>query len=140
MSYYIKVKDAFSAAHFLTGEGLHGHNFSVEVKVYGDLNKEFMVMDFADLKNVLDNICEELDHRVLVSKSDVKSESARSIEVQNGSRYVFPRSDAVMLPVESVTTESLAKYIHFRLKEKIPDKGIHVSLSEKEGCSATYVE
>ena len=82
MPYHVKVKSDFSAAHFLTGESLHGHNFSVEVKVYGKLNERLMVMDFADLKNALDNICDEMDHKVLISKYNPGLESSVSIEIQ----------------------------------------------------------
>jgi len=138
MPYCIKVKGDFPAAHFLTGEGIHGHNFSVEVGVYGGLNEEFMVMDFSDLKNAVDEICDELDHRVLVPSKNAKL-SEESIEIQNEPGYIFPISDVAVLPVESTTAECLAKYIHLRLKERI-NKKISVSLSEKEGCSAAYTE
>ncbi|ODS35111.1 MAG: hypothetical protein A7316_04465 [Candidatus Altiarchaeales archaeon WOR_SM1_86-2] len=138
MPYCIKVNGDFSAAHFLTGERIHGHNFSVEVRVCGRLNEEFMVMDFSDLKNAVDEICDKLDHRVLISSKDAKL-SEESIEIQNEPGYIFPRSDVAVLPVESTTTECLAKYIHLRLRERI-NKKISVSLSEKEGCSAAYSE
>ena len=55
MGYAIVVRGGFNAAHHLPGveicERIHGHSFQVEARVESDdLNEQFMVKDFRDLK------------------------------------------------------------------------------------------
>lgn len=68
------VKDfRFEAAHFLPNvpEGhkcrrIHGHSFRGEIAVRGPLDPHLgWVMDFADLKTVVDPIVHRLDHYLL---------------------------------------------------------------------------
>lgn len=68
------VKDfRFEAAHFLPNvpEGhkcrrIHGHSFRGEVAVRGSVDPVLgWVMDFADLKKVVDPLVERLDHYLL---------------------------------------------------------------------------
>ena len=61
----------FDAAHFLPEyegkcEELHGHTYTLDVVVEGELNKEGMVMDFNKLKGVVKkNVLDKLDHKNL---------------------------------------------------------------------------
>jgi len=144
-NYSVTVVNEFSAAHFITeiSEGLHGHNFKVVVKVSGDLNENFMVLDFRDVEAALDEICEEMDHRVIVpgrSKNITIKERNENIELMlSDKRYMFPKKDVALIPIESNTTELIAYYIHSRLKEKIKINGeIKVVLTEKENYSAEF--
>lgn len=65
MKFVVGVKDTFSAAHSIPGHRkcgkVHGHNFEVSVEVEGEL-RNGMVMDFFDLKKMLREILEKLDH------------------------------------------------------------------------------
>jgi len=71
MKYTISVEKTFSAAHALRGyrgrcERLHGHNWKVRVSLTGRrLNSTGMLMDFTEIKKLLDNVLEGLDHRFL---------------------------------------------------------------------------
>ena len=75
MSHEIELlrKFSFDSAHSLPNvpEGhkchrLHGHTFHVEVRVTGPIGETTgWVMDFADLKKVVNPVIEELDHRYL---------------------------------------------------------------------------
>lgn len=66
--YRIKVKRSFSSAHRLRGykgkcENLHGHNWDVEVTAGSfRLDKLGMVLDFGDLKKIVDDVIVGLDH------------------------------------------------------------------------------
>jgi 6-pyruvoyltetrahydropterin/6-carboxytetrahydropterin synthase len=66
----IKEQD-FSAAHFLREyqgqcEQLHGHNYRVQVSVSCDeLDAEGLVMDFAELKAVMQAVIGRFDHQLL---------------------------------------------------------------------------
>ncbi|MFA5994867.1 MAG: 6-carboxytetrahydropterin synthase QueD [Patescibacteria group bacterium] len=58
----------FSAAHFLTKyhgkcENLHGHNYKLAVTVSENLQADDMVVDFVDLKDIVNNhVIKVLDH------------------------------------------------------------------------------
>jgi len=61
----------FDSAHNLTEyhgrcENLHGHTYKLEVTVTGPVSDEGMVVDFHDLKTIVDkNIIQKLDHQYL---------------------------------------------------------------------------
>lgn len=121
--YKIKITLNFSAAHSLRGykgkcESLHGHNWKVEVAVTSQkLDSLGMVIDFSELKKMLNEVLEELDHKHL-NELEYFSE-------------VNPSS------------EEIARYIFFKLKELIAkEKGKleEVSVWETENSCASYSE
>lgn len=67
----LKVTGRFAAAHSLRNfngrcEALHGHNWKVEVVVRGDqLDKADLLMDFGELKKLMNRALDGLDHRHL---------------------------------------------------------------------------
>src|SRR5262249_22969393 len=62
----------FSSAHFITlkghrCEGLHGHNYRASVTVEGEIDPEvWYVFDFIALKDMMRELCDEIDHKVLL--------------------------------------------------------------------------
>ncbi|PLV57678.1 6-carboxytetrahydropterin synthase QueD [Thermotoga sp. SG1] len=64
-------KFSFEAAHNLTRyhgkcERLHGHTYKLIVKVEGPLNEEDMVIDFAELKRIVEeSVLSKMDHAYL---------------------------------------------------------------------------
>ena len=91
----------------------------------------------------LSEIAKELDHRVLipVKYSGVKVRD-REVELENnGKRYVFPREDCVLLPVDSTSVENLAEYILQRIIEKMHLEGleeIEIGVDEGFGQGARF--
>jgi 6-pyruvoyltetrahydropterin/6-carboxytetrahydropterin synthase len=71
MPYELTVRDHFSAAHNLRAyrgkcEHLHGHNWNVDLLLEGaDLDEEGMLMDFAEVKQVLAGVLDRFDHQYL---------------------------------------------------------------------------
>ena len=61
----------FDSAHQLDWHGgkcknLHGHTYKLQVTISGKLTKEGVVMDFGDLKKIVNQkIIEKLDHQYL---------------------------------------------------------------------------
>lgn len=61
----------FDAAHYILDteekrcEEPHGHTYSLEVVVEGEVRKGGMVMDFSDLKKVVNEVIAKLDHKNL---------------------------------------------------------------------------
>src|SRR5260370_31793278 len=68
----------FAAAHFITFPGhrcerLHGHNYRTRVAVEGGLNAEaHYVLDFAELKQLVRRLTDEIDHKVLLPLENPK--------------------------------------------------------------------
>jgi 6-pyruvoyltetrahydropterin/6-carboxytetrahydropterin synthase len=109
----------FSACHFIPGHDkcgrLHGHTYAVHVRLEGEKNRSGYIADFYDVKKVIKDIIEELDHRVLIPKRhpDVKLTCARdSVRMEVGAKkYLFPAEDVLLLDLPAVTAEHLAEYI-----------------------------
>lgn len=119
----------FSAAHFITFNGnvcerLHGHNWRVAVSAEGALDENSYVVDFIALRDAVQKIVNELDHRMLLPtehrmihvRTDEREVEARFEE----RRWVFPREDCVLLPIENTTAERLAWWIGRRLQTELP--------------------
>lgn len=113
MSWILKVRDKFQAAHFLKDykgkcEKIHGHTFVVEISVWANqLNQTGISLDFTQLKAQLAAILP--DHTLL---NEV---------------YDFPPS-----------AENLARHFYQELKKILPIK--EVTVWESEDASATYSE
>ena len=145
----------FNAAHFIAYPGfrerLHGHNYQVAVRIEGDLGPDGYVVDFGLVKQVTKGVCEELDERtILPAQSDCLSieESRDSVAVsyEDGSRFVFPRSDVILLPIVHSSAEELARWVAGRLRTELAAAGarpwarLEVSVAETPGQSASFVE
>lgn len=139
----------FSAAHFIAGhekcDRLHGHNWSVRVAVSGDPDERGIVIDFDELEEILSEVCREFDHRVLLPGKNRQI----SLEVRGGScflslgerTYQFPAQDVVILPVENVTAEELARLVLEKIASRLrPFKnvtGVEVWVEESPGKRAS---
>jgi len=119
----------FSAAHFITFNGnicerLHGHNWRAAVEVVGVLDENHYVFDFIALRDATRQIIGELDHRVLLPtlhRTIRIQESGHEIEATfENRRWLFPREDCVLLPVENTTAELLARWVGMRLLAALP--------------------
>lgn len=144
----VRVKDQrmhFSASHFLRSEdefeNLHGHNYTLEIKLTGSLNEDGMVYDFREAKSKALGICKTMDHKVLLpGESDTIKvmKSDEFIEVFVGEkRYVFPDEDCLIIPTKATTAELLAQYIHEHL-DYPKDFLVKVCVSESEGKTGCY--
>lgn len=113
MSWILRVKDRFQAAHFLKNykgkcEKVHGHTFHVEVQVeVCELDKTGISIDFAEIKSKLSEILP--DHSLL------------------NEIYDFNPS-----------AENLSRHFFLELRKTFPVKG--VTVWESEDASATYSE
>ncbi len=113
MSWKLKVRDKFSAAHYLREyrgkcEKLHGHTFQVEVEIaVRDLDKTGIGIDFTEIKKKLAEILP--DHTLLNEAFDFNP-----------------------------SAENLAREIFNRMKEFYPVTA--VTVWESEDAAATYTE
>jgi 6-pyruvoyltetrahydropterin/6-carboxytetrahydropterin synthase len=58
--------------HFGKCKNIHGHSYKMIVELSGEVNAEGMVLDFYDLKKIVNPIVEKLDHSFLVYSGDEK--------------------------------------------------------------------
>ena len=141
----------FSAGHFITYNGdvcerLHGHNYRVAAEVAGPLDANHYVVDFVALRNHLQSVVDELDHRMLLpTLHPLIHVVADDVEVEarfRDRRWVFPRCDCVLLPIPNTTSELLARYIAGRIVDALPGLGgdnvtqVHVEVDECFGQMA----
>ena len=119
--YEATITRSFSAAHVLKDiggkcEGLHGHNFDVEVSLAAvDLNKEGLLIDFRILKEWTDEILDGLDHKHL--------------------------NDLPYFKDNNPSAENLARFIYDRISDKVKMKNIDVSrvtVWESDKARASY--
>lgn len=143
----------FSASHFITlGNGtcepLHGHDFRVGAQVEGPLDENRWVVDFVALRRMLRAILDELDHRVLLPTAHPAicvEAGDREVEVRAADRrWVFPRSECRLLPVENTTAELIARHIGQALLERLAEDcgvrppAIEVEVEESPGYTAVW--
>lgn len=142
----------FCCGHFISYRGhqcerLHGHNYRAAVEVEGPLTEDFYVFDFVALKARTKEITDELDHHMLLATKNpvIKvDENVECIEVSyRERRWVFPRGDCILLPIENTTAELLARYIAGRLIDSMRTRDgftpevLRVEVEEAPGQSAT---
>lgn len=119
----VGITDEFAAAHAIRDyngpcERIHGHNYRVEVVVAGcETDPRGIVVDFRDLKAMLQAVIGELDHRLL--------------------------NDLPAFANASPTSETLARHIYGRLMEDVKARGLElrrVTVWETERAWASYCE
>lgn len=132
-TYHVRLKKnrfVFSAAHFITYDGdtcepLHGHNYHVTAEIHGPLDENHYVIDFLRVQEVLQEIVDSLDHRMLLPTEHPTIrvvKTAQELEVTHGTRrWVFPSEDCVLLPLANTTAELLARYIAVLLQEALSE-------------------
>lgn len=145
----------FNAAHFIAYPGfrerLHGHNYQVTVRIEGDLGPDGYVIDFGLVKQATKRVCDALDeYTLLPAQSDCLriTEQGESVEAvyEDGSRFLFPKSDVMMLPIVHTSAEELARYVAGQVRAELlavgarPWRRLEVSVAETRGQSATYSE
>ncbi len=118
------IEDSFAAAHRLKNykgncENLHGHNWKVQVIVESNkLNEIGIAMDFRELKQILKEVLNLLDHKYL--------------------------NDIEYFNKNNTSTEHIARYIYFQIRERLKTystvKLKKVICWESEKSGASYFE
>ena len=117
----------FAAAHFVLGETgcekLHGHNYIVEVQIFGEQDeKKNLVIDFLELKPFVRKFVEELDHMILLPEDNehlpiIEKDNEYHVEfTPKNKKYIFPVGDVCLLPIRNTTVEEFARLLAEKLK------------------------
>jgi 6-pyruvoyltetrahydropterin/6-carboxytetrahydropterin synthase len=118
----VSVDRTFAAGHALRNykgkcENVHGHNYRVQITVQGEqLDSTGLLVDFLDLKRLIDEVIAYLDHRFM--------------------------NDLAPFDVLNPSAENIAKYFHDRVSAEFRSEGAaHISevrVWETDTSSAVY--
>lgn len=144
----------FASSHFMlfkdgTREPLHGHNYRVTLKADAIELDADMVFDFLDIKPIVREVCDSLDHKLLLPGEtpliEIKENDKNwDIKTQDGSFFSFPQTDVLILPIQNTSAERIAIYITHEIKRLVKErfnfrfKNIEVEVEETPGQCAVY--
>ncbi|MBI2378210.1 MAG: 6-carboxytetrahydropterin synthase [Deltaproteobacteria bacterium] len=121
-----KDEHRFAAAHMTvfpdgTKEPLHGHNFQSSITVDVD---DDAFMDLSEIRAALRAETSPLHRRLLVATRaqgfELVLDGKDELEFKlAGRRYVIPRDEAVLLPIDNITCERLAGFLAHRVAERL---------------------
>jgi 6-pyruvoyltetrahydropterin/6-carboxytetrahydropterin synthase len=128
-------------------ERLHGHNFRVFLDL-DLLDGSFAKMVDLDVaRDALEAICKAWKERLLLATQnrffELVRDDAAELEFRLcGKRYVVPREEAVLLPIENASVEGLAEHIAQLLRPHLAPLGAlsayEVRLEELPGIGSSY--
>jgi 6-pyruvoyltetrahydropterin/6-carboxytetrahydropterin synthase len=133
-----------------TREPLHGHNYRVQIKGEAPQLSGDMVFDFLDIKPIVREVCDSLDHKLLIPKENkllkIFSENKNYIiQTPDESYFSIPMSDTLLLPILNTSAERLAIYINEEIRKKVFSKfnyiftSLEVEVEETPGQSAVFL-
>ena len=114
---------------------IHGHNFTILVGIKAEkLNDNDMLIDFSDLKKLVNEILDGLDHCLLLNQDD--KQIADQLK-EMGMRTLLIGSD----PTAEHLSERLYSLLRHNLSQQYPEIMMdYVTVFENENSKATYSE
>lgn len=131
MTHRIRIARAehkFSCAHMTvfadgTKERLHGHNYTVAVALEVERVELAAMIPFAPIKAAIAELCAAWKEHVLLAADNPWFEVVRDADELEfrlcGARYVMPRGDALLLPIDNISVEALAAHVAGFLRASI---------------------
>lgn len=122
--YIDKESHKFSAAHYTifsesSRERLHGHNYSVSVRIVAPVGENGLSADYNLYKTRLKAICDSLDEYMLLAGKSVFQkieEDGKYYRVKyDRDEMFFLKSDTQVLPILNATIEELSHLLLQRL-------------------------
>jgi len=124
--YIDKESHKFSAAHYTIfsateRERLHGHNYSVSVKIVAPMGENGFAADYNVYKARISALCATLDEYTLLAGASpyqqITDEGDCYRVAFGGQAMLFLRSDTQVLPIRNATVEEFSRYLLQRLLE-----------------------
>ncbi len=132
-----------------TKERLHGHNYQVGIAIeVADVSLAAMV-PFGPIKAALSELCALWKERTLLAEHnphfEIIQDDEREIEFRLcGARYVMPRPDVLILPIDNVAVEPLAQHVAELLVARLAPVlqaahilGLEATIAESPGQGAS---
>ena len=142
----------FSCAHMTvfpdgSKERLHGHNYQLAIRLQISDTSYAAMIPFAEIKSVIRLFCKEWKEYLLLARDNphftIVSDADELEFLLCGKRYVLPREEVKLLPVDNITVEQLAVYIGEHLRGRFPESvrrsAIEISLFESAGQGVTMM-
>lgn len=145
----------FASSHFMifdngTREPLHGHNYRVQIKGEAPELAQDMVFDFLDIKPIVREVCDSLDHKLLIPKENkflkiYTDKKNYVIETADESYFSVPQSDTLLLPILNTSAERIAVYISEEIRRLVSERfsysftSLEVEVEETPGQSAVFL-
>jgi 6-pyruvoyltetrahydropterin/6-carboxytetrahydropterin synthase len=131
-------------------EPLHGHNYRVQVRGEAPQLEGDMVFDFLNIKPIVREVCDSLDHKLLIPKDNkhlkiYTDKKNYVIQTPDESIFSIPMSDVLLLPILNTSAERIAVYICDEIRAKVLSqfgfsfKSLEVEVEETPGQSAVYL-
>lgn len=146
-----RAEHKFSCAHMTvfadgTKERLHGHNYTIAIGLEIDRIELASMIPFAPIKAALGDLCRTWKEHVLLASRNphfVLIRDDRELEFTLcGERYVLPRHDALLLPIDNISVEALAAHVAALLREQLAvldaphASALEVTIEESPGQGA----
>jgi 6-pyruvoyltetrahydropterin/6-carboxytetrahydropterin synthase len=144
----------FSCAHMTvfpdgTKERLHGHNYQVAIALDVERIDLPAMIPFASIKAALGELCSAWKEYVLLATANphfkvVRDDAAEIEFTLCGDRYVLPRGDVKLLPIDNISVESLAAHVAELLLARLRPaldpsnvRALEVTIEESPGQGAS---
>jgi 6-pyruvoyltetrahydropterin/6-carboxytetrahydropterin synthase len=93
-------------------QNIHGHNFKIKVEVgLLKLNENDMVIDFSELKKIVNRILDLYDHATILNNRDHEI-----IKQYRDNKFKFVMTDS-----GDPTAEALAESLYYRIEAELPE-------------------
>ena len=130
-------------------EPLHGHNYRVLVRGEAPDLEGDMVFDFLNIKPIVREVCDGLDHKLLIPKDNknlkIYTEKKNYvIETPDESYFSIPMSDTLLLPILNTSAERIAMYISDEVRKLVLERfkfsfsSLEIEVEETPGQSAVF--
>jgi 6-pyruvoyl-tetrahydropterin synthase len=139
----------FSAAHAGLHDGqfepLHGHTYTVGLRLHGDANATGMLTDFRVIKQALREAITPLRRRTLMPQhppgGSCRVEDGQVFIECGATRFSLPAAHVTLLPVANTATEAIAGWLLSQLLSHLKDEPgltrVDLTLAEASDTSAT---
>jgi 6-pyruvoyltetrahydropterin/6-carboxytetrahydropterin synthase len=147
-----RAEHKFSCAHMTvfadgTKERLHGHNYTVAVALEVDRIDLASMIPFTPIKTAIRELCAAWKERLLLAARNPWLTIVRDADELEftlcGQRYVVPRGDALLLPIDNISVEALAAHVADILRGKLSAASLpaaaalEVTIEESPGQGAS---
>ena len=141
----------FSCAHMTvfpdgTKERLHGHNYTVAIALEVDRIELAAMIPFASIKAAIAELCRDWKEHVFLAGRNPHFTILRDADELEftlcGERYVLPRHDVLVLPIDNISVEALAAHVAALVRDELvrlalPVLAVEVTIEESPGQGAS---
>lgn len=124
--YFNQGKLKFSIGHFTIfseteRESLHGHNYTLEVRVTTEMGEPGITFDYRLFEKKLMQLCQQLNWYFLIPQNSpylqVQDDGEHYQITFNKKSMWLLKSDVVLLPLENITLETLSQWFIDQLQQ-----------------------